>query len=85
MTKLDKLIKKIKSNPKDFTWNELSKLLSNLGFEEFDSGKTSGSRRKFYNKEKDLIINLHKPHPQPILKHYAIKQVRELLKEEELI
>jgi hypothetical protein len=85
VTKLDKLIKKIKSNTTDFTWNELSKLLNNLGFEEFDSGKTGGSRRKFYNKEKDLIINLHKPHPHPTLKHYAIKQVRELLEEEELI
>lgn len=85
MTKLDKLTKKIKSDPRDFTWSELSKLLSSLGFEEYGAGKTGGSRRKFYHKELDLIINLHKPHPHPILKHYAVKQVKELLEEEDLI
>ena len=34
MAKIDKLILKIQSNPKDFTWNELKKVLSHFGFEE---------------------------------------------------
>jgi poly-D-alanine transfer protein DltD len=85
VTKIDKLITKIKSNPKDFTWAELSKLLDNLGFQEYGAGKTGGSRRKFYNKKLNLMVNLHKPHPHPILKHYAVKQVKELLEEGGLI
>jgi hypothetical protein len=52
MSSKDKLIKKLKSNPKDFTC---------------------------------LIINVHKPHPSPIIKLYLIGQVIKKLKEEKLI
>ncbi len=34
MTRQEKLIKRLLSKPKDFTWNELTKLLSGFGFEE---------------------------------------------------
>ncbi|KIE06031.1 Uncharacterized protein NF27_CD00070 [Candidatus Jidaibacter acanthamoeba] len=54
-------------------------MLYGLGFEELSIGKTGGSRRKFYHKENNRIINLHKPHPQPILKKYALEQVIEIL------
>ena len=33
------------------------------------------------NKEKDLLINLHKPHPSDILKVYLVKQIQIKLKE----
>ena len=85
MSSKDKLIKRLKSRPKDFTWDELKGVLISLGFEETTSGKTGGSRRKFYHKECGLIINLHKPHPLPTIKSYAIEQVLEKLKEEGLI
>ena len=79
MAKIDKLILKIQSNPKDFTWNELKKVLSHFVFEEMhQKGKTGGSRRKFINKQKD-VISLHEPHPKKIVKPYAIKQVIEYL------
>lgn len=73
-----KLQKRLLSNPKDFTWDELTKVLASFGYTELKTGKTGGSRRKFMDENK-IIINLHKPHPSNILKTYAIKQVIECL------
>jgi len=84
MSKIEKLIIRFLSEPKDFEWTELKKLLVSLGYEEFNSGKTSGSRVKFIS-EKHADISLHKPHPTPILKKYQIKQIKELLKNEGLV
>jgi hypothetical protein len=80
MSKAQKLIERIKDRPKDFTWDELVKLLSYYGYAAQKSGKTGGSRRKFYNKEKH-IISLHKPHPGNIVKAYVIEQIIQTLKE----
>ena len=85
MSRKDKLVKKLSNNPKNFSWQELAALLNLLGFIEMQNKKTGGSRRKFFNKEKNLIINLHKPHPSPYLKEYAVKQIQTKLKEEGLI
>ncbi len=71
MTKIDKLLRKFLNNPKDFTWNELLKLLNSLGYEKLEG---SGSRVKFVNRHKD-IIELHKPHPENIVKPYIIKKI----------
>lgn len=77
MSKLEKLINKFLSNPKDLTWDELIKILAHFGFDEIaKKGKTGGSRVKFANGNND-IINLHKPHPSNIIKPYIIKQVIE--------
>ena len=47
MTKKEKLIQRLKSKPKDFSWNETASLLTGLGFTEVKKGKTGGSRRRF--------------------------------------
>ena len=79
MGKIDKLITKLQSNPKSFTWDELKKVLSHFNYEELKKkGKTGGSRRKFVNDKLDVII-LHEPHPQKIIKQYVIKQIIEKL------
>ncbi|TMU54996.1 type II toxin-antitoxin system HicA family toxin [Flagellimonas algicola] len=79
MSRIDKLIEKFKSVPKDFTWEELIKILAHFGYHEIrKKGKTGGSRMKFSNGDKE-IINLHKPHPGNIVKQYAIRQVLEKL------
>lgn len=79
MSKIEKLLIKFQSNPKDLTWNELVKILNHYGFAELSKkGKTGGSRVKFINEDKD-IINLHKPHPGNIVKQYVIKQIIEKL------
>ncbi|MBC6436174.1 type II toxin-antitoxin system HicA family toxin [Nostoc sp. HG1] len=84
MTRREKLIKRFLSRPKDFTWEELVSLLSGFGFEEVSTGKTGGSRRRFLN-HAGVIMTLHKPHPQNILKRYQIEQIIEILQEEELL
>lgn len=84
MSKLEKEIKRLKSKPKDFTYDELKKILNNLGFYEDNKGKTSGSRVVFINKDK-MKIDLHKPHPRNILKPYQIKELLNKLKELEVI
>jgi HicA toxin of bacterial toxin-antitoxin, len=80
MSKNEKLVQRLLSIPKDFTWEELVKLLALFGYAELKKGKTGGSRRKFADEKKNLIT-LHKPHPGNILKGYALKQVIEHLKE----
>ena len=85
MSKKEKLINRLKSHPSDFTWSELNTLLTQLGFVEMAKGKTGGSRTKFYHPISSTLISLHKPHPKPIIKLYAIKQVLETLKEGGLI
>jgi predicted RNA binding protein YcfA (HicA-like mRNA interferase family) len=84
MTRKDKLIKRLLSKPKDFTWNELTSLLAGLGFEEVKTGKTSGSRRRFINAN-SMVITLHKPHPHNTLKQYQLEQIIETLKQEGLL
>lgn len=75
MTQLDKLHKRICSRPKDFTWEELARLLKAYGYEELAGGKTGGSRRRFFNPAIQLVITLHKPHPGNILKEYQLKEI----------
>jgi len=81
MSKREKLLKRLLSKPKDFTFDELKTLLSSLGYEENNAGKTSGSAKRFIN-EKKHIIRLHKPHPSPILKTYVINMLIDELKKE---
>ena len=83
MGKLEKLIERLKSIPKDFTFDEMQSLLLALGFELSNKGKTSGSRVKFF--KDGVCIILHKPHPRKELLAYQIKQVIETLSEEGLI
>lgn len=80
LSKLDKLIARFLSKPKDLTWDELVVVLSYYGYSEIPSGKTGGSRRKFMDEDK-VIISLHKPHPKPIVKLYVIGQLLDHLKE----
>ena len=63
MSKFEKAKERIKLRPKDYTYTEARSLLSQMGFVEYQKGKTSGSRVKFYRKEDQKIILLHKPHP----------------------
>ena len=52
-----------------------------MGFEEFNKGKTSGSRVKFYREKDGRIIMLHKPHPTDIMDKGAVEDLVQKLKE----
>ena len=75
MSKKDKLLMKFLEFPlrKDLTFKELDTLLCSCGFEKIEG---AGLAVKFYHEQKDVLINLHKPHPSNILKVYLVKQTR---------
>ncbi len=74
MSKIEKEIERLKSKPKDFTYDEAKRVLNKFGFIENNKGKTSGSRVKFIDKN-NRIIELHKPHPKNVLKAYQINLI----------
>lgn len=80
MSKLAKLLERLKSKPKDFTWGELTTLLGGLGYREETGGKTGGSRRRFVHDVAPDIF-AHKPHPGNIVKAYVVKNVLAALQE----
>jgi hypothetical protein len=77
MSKIDKLVVRMLSRPKDFTYAEAKILLRSMGFEEIRKGKTSGSRVKFQRSTDKVSILLHKPHPNEIIRFYVIDQLIE--------
>ncbi|TFF38881.1 type II toxin-antitoxin system HicA family toxin [Mucilaginibacter psychrotolerans] len=79
MSKHEKLIKRLLSIPKDFTWEELCKVLAFYGYKELTGGKTGGSRRRFVDGDNHML-RLHKPHPGSILKEYSLRDAIEHLK-----
>lgn len=81
MSKIDKAKERLLLLPKDYTYSEARYLLSQLGFQEFNKGKTSGSRVKFYRFSDQRIILLHKPHPGDVMSIGAIKDLASRLKE----
>ena len=76
----EKLLDRFLKFPKDFTWDELSRLLSKCGYYQNSKGKTSGSRVAFEKDDSNIALNLHKPHPKNILKPYHMKDVFEFLR-----
>ena len=85
MGKKEKLVERLKSKPKDFTFDEAETLLGFLSYTRSNKGKTSGSRVIFTSEEHSAPILLHKPHPRKELLEYQIKQLIQVLEEEGLI
>jgi hypothetical protein len=84
MGQKEKLIKRLKSKPKDFTFEEAETLLKYFNYVRTDKGRTSGSRVMFYCKDRANIL-LHKPHPRKELLMYQIRQLIEVLEQEGLL
>lgn len=85
MSRKEKLKKRLRSLPKDFTYSELVSLLQQLGFEEDSKGKTSGSRVRFYHPEKKLQYLAHKPHPASVVKEKALNDILNFLESNKLL
>jgi len=77
MSTKEKLIERFKKQPKDFTWDELVRMLGKFDFIMDSKGKTSGSRFTFKNGSER--IELHKPHPSNIIKEYKMKEILNFL------
>lgn len=82
MTKQEKLLLKFFSRPKDFTYNELIRLLRGFGYKEKQG---SGSRVVFRNEANKHSIKLHKPHPGNVLKKYQIDLIIQELRIKNII
>lgn len=83
MSTKEKLIERFKTQPNDFTFDELVRLFNAFGYELGNKGATSGSRVVF-QKGDDCIL-FHRPHPGNILKMGAMKNVKKELKQRNLI
>lgn len=80
MSKIGKLTVRLLSRPKDFTYNELTALLSSFGYDEIQG---AGSRVCF--SKEGHKIKLHKPHPGNLLKAYQVDMIIEELTAKGLI
>ncbi len=85
MGQKEKLILKLKSNPKDFTFDDAETLLGYFAYKRSNKGRTSGSRVMFTSDEHSAKILLHKPHPRKELLEYQVRQLIEQLEQEGLI
>lgn len=81
----DKLKERFKKKPKDFTYEETVTLLSQLGYQEYNKGATSGSRVRFKNESTGTYIDVHRPHPGSIMKEWMVKSIYQHLKSHGLI
>lgn len=84
MGQKEKLVKRLLSKPRDFTFEEAETLLRYLSYARSDKGRTSGSRVAFLCEGHSPIL-LHKPHPRKELLEYQVKQLIEILEQEGLI
>ena len=84
MGQKEKLIERLKSKPKDFTFDDMEILLRFLSYQRTNKGRTSGSRVMFVSDNHPPIM-LHKPHPRKELPMYQIKQLIEMLEQEGLL
>lgn len=84
MGQKEKLIERLKSKPKNFTFEEAETLLGYFSYKRSNKGKTSGSMAMFISDEHPSIL-LHKPHPRKELLSYQVKQLIEMLEQEGLI
>lgn len=84
MGQKEKLIARLQSKPKDFTFSDAETLLGFFDYQRSNKGKTSGSRVMFVSSEHPPIL-LHKPHPRKELLSYQIKQLRDILEQEGLL
>ena len=82
MSKKEKLITRLKSVPRDFTFDELKIALESLGFVLSNAGKTSGSIVEFSKGQTSVV--LHKPHQRKELLNYQIKKVLQALEKERI-
>ncbi|MFG6428265.1 type II toxin-antitoxin system HicA family toxin [Lepagella muris] len=76
----DKLIERFKRLPKDFTYEEVVRLLKIFGYTEYNKGATSGSRVRFVRGQ-GIFLDFHKPHPGSIMKMGTMRSIMSHLKE----
>ena len=77
VSKKNKLIAKLRTDPRDFTWSEAVTLMRSCGFALHHK---KGSARMFVHLTKRVKLRLHEPHPQKTLLPYMVAQLLEGLR-----
>ena len=85
MSKLQIVKDKLLNLQQVFTFYELEYLFGKFGYVEKKKGKTSGSRKAYFNKATLHIIRLHKPHPGNEIKRYLRVYIISELKKQGLL
>ena len=85
MSQIEKLKTRLLNKPKDFTIEELERLLFGLGYIRGKQGKTVGSKIEYLDPSSGKHLVFHSPHPQKELKAYAIQKVIQFLEETERV
>lgn len=76
MSKKNKLIDRLRSRPKNFTWEETTKLMGLCGFKVFNA-RGGGAGRMFIHERTRQKVRLHEPHPHNTLLPYMVDQLIE--------
>ena len=84
MGQKEKLIERLKSKPRNFTFDDAETLLGYFDYHRSNKGKTSGSRVMFVSELHPPLL-MHKPHPRKELLEYQVKQLISFLEQEGLI
>jgi hypothetical protein len=71
VSKREKALTRVKSKPKDFTWEELVALMTACGYE---LKRTGGPGRKFVHIATGTVMYMHQPHPSNVLKAYQVRE-----------
>jgi predicted RNA binding protein YcfA (HicA-like mRNA interferase family) len=84
MSKLEKALERLcrEPTPADLKWSELVSVLISLGYKEING---NGSRKKFFNEDKNALICCHRPHPNPEVDKGCIVDVVKHLRDHKLI
>lgn len=83
MSRLRKLQDAIKRCSGTFPYRDVEALMALLGY-ELQKG-SGGSARCFAHPVTQDIIRFHEPHPKPEMKAYAVRQLRDHLKDRGLL
>ena len=81
VSRAGKLLQRFLRTPKDFSYDELTRLLNSLGYVAASSGRSGGARVAFINRDTRDVIRLHRPHPANIMKRYQLELIAEHLEE----
>jgi len=76
MSKRKKLLARLRSQPRDFTWDELVAVLKH---HDCTVEKGAGARRRFVHGPSGKHIAWHEPHPGNIVKMYVVAEAIEFI------
>lgn len=80
MSKKAKLLAKLQSSPRDFTWADAKSIMQVCGFELLNA-RGGGFGRMFRHGVTGQKVRLHEPHPQTTLLPYMVGLLVDALKD----